>query len=92
MLAIKIDNKDLETSFLEFANKQKESLENLASEAIRYFIAQKNKQTVNYQKKDISNYLKPITRKYDENYCDDIALTHINDSAKYIHDTRRDTK
>jgi hypothetical protein len=92
MLAIKIENKDLESSFLEFANNQKESLENLASEAIRYFIAQKNKQNIKYQKKDITKYLKTISREYDEKYCDDIALTHINNSANYIHNARRDNK
>lgn len=92
MLAIKIENKDLESAFLEFANTQKESLENLASEAIRYFMAQKQQQTYSYQKKDVSKHIKTISREYDEKLCDDIALAHIDDSANYIHSSRRDAK
>ncbi len=89
MLAIKIDNKDLENSFLEFAKDKKDTLDNLVCEAIKYFLETKGKKQINYQKKDIKNHIKKISRKYDETLCKDKSLSHIEDSAEFIHNLRR---
>jgi len=42
-----------------------------------------------YAKKDPMQYIHKIEYEYDDDLCDDVALTHIEDSAKYIHDLRR---
>jgi hypothetical protein len=34
-------------------------------------------------------HIHKIEYEYDDDLCDDVALTHIQDSAKYIHDLRR---
>jgi|SaaInlStandDraft_4_1057021.scaffolds.fasta_scaffold71988_2 hypothetical protein len=46
MLAIKIENKEFESKFLEFAKSQKKAVE-----AIKYFINSKNNDTLVYTKK-----------------------------------------
>jgi len=53
---------------------------------------QKKDDTLVYVKKDPMKYIHKIEYEYDDDLCDDVALTHIEDSAKYIHDLRRQKK
>ena len=90
MLAIKIDNPEIESRFREYAKQQKKGLEDIASEAIKIFLdMQKGEDALVYIKKDPNKHLTKINRQYDKEYCDTVALTHIEDSAKYVHDLRR---
>ena len=90
MLAIQIDNKDLEKSFLEFAKNQKKSVEKLMSDAIKFFLEHQKQDRLKYPQKDISKHIKKISRDYDEDDCADKALTHIKNSADFIHKLRRE--
>ncbi len=90
MLAIKIDNPEIESRFKEYAKQQKRAVEDIASEAIKFFLdMQKRDDTLKYTKKDPTKHIVKINREYDENLCDNVALTHIQDSAKYVHELRR---
>ena len=90
MLAIKIDNPEVENRFKQYAAQHKKAVEDLASEAIRMFLdLQKKDDELVYTKKDPMKHLHQIDYEYDEEFCDEVALTHITDSAKYIHDLRR---
>ena len=89
MLAIKIDNKDLENSFLEFAKDKKESLDSIVCEAIQYFMLNKETTQIKYRKKDVTKHIRKIAREYDEALCSEKSLSHIEDSAEFIHNLRR---
>ena len=89
MLTLKIENQELENKFLEFAKNQKRAVEDVAIDAMKYFISMQKEDKLVYTKKDPLKHLHKTTREYDENMCDDIALTHIKDSADYTHDPRR---
>ena len=91
MLAIKIENKEFESQFLEFVKSQKKTVDDVALDAIKKFMdsnSKKEKKLV-YTKKDPMKHIHKIVREYDESMCDDVALTHIQDSASYIHNMRR---
>ncbi len=65
-------------------------IEDVVSEALKLFLdMHKKDDALVYTKKDPMNHIVKIDYKYDEDLCDDVALTHIKDSAKYIHDLRR---
>jgi hypothetical protein len=49
----------------------------------------KQKQPLLYKKRNVKTHTKLIKKEFDENLCDDIALTHIQNSADYIHNLRR---
>ena len=86
----KIDNPEIESRFKEYAKKQKRAIEDIASEAIKNFLdMQKKDDTLKYIKKNPAKHIVKINREYDENLCDNVALTYIQDSAKYVHDLRR---
>ena len=89
MLTFKIENEELENKFLEFAKQQKRAVEDVAMDAMKYFISMKKENKLVYTKKDPLKYLHKIEREYDDEMCDDVALTHIEDSASYIHNLRR---
>jgi len=89
MLTFKIENEELENKFLEFAKSQKKAVEDVAIDAMKYFISMQKEDTLVYTKKDPLKHLHKIEREYDEDLCDDTALTHIEDSASYIHNLRR---
>ncbi len=90
MLAIKIDNPEIENKFKEYAKKQKVSLEELVSEAMKLFLdLNKKDDELVYTKKDPMKHLHKLEYEYDDDLCDEVALTHIEDSAKYVHDLRR---
>jgi len=89
MLAIKIENKEFESKFLEFANNQKKAAEDVALEAIKYFINLKDNDTLVYTKKDPLKHLHKINYECDEDLNDVIPYSHIEDSAAYIHNLRQ---
>ena len=89
MLTFKIENKELENKFLEVAKNQKKAVEEVVLEAMKYFINMQKEDKLVYTKKDPLKHLHKIERDYDEEMCDDVALTHIEDSASYIHNLRR---
>jgi hypothetical protein len=89
MLAVKIDNPDMENQFKHYAMKHKKTIEDVISDAMKLFLSmQKKDDKLVYTKKDPMQYIHKIEYEYDD-LCDDVALTHIEDSAKYIHDLRR---
>ena len=49
----------------------------------------KPKQPLLYKKRNVKTHSKLLKKEFDENLCDDIALTHIQNSADYIHNLRR---
>ena len=90
MLAIKIDNPDMENQFKHYAMEHKKTIEDVISDAMKLFLSmQKKDDKLVYTKKDPMQYIHKIEYEYDDDLCDDVALTHIKDSAKYIHDLRR---
>jgi len=88
MLTFKIENKEFEAQFLEYAKAQKKTVEDIALDAISKLI-NLNKKKLVYKVKDPLKHLHKIEHEYDEALCDEVALTHINDSATYVHNLRR---
>jgi len=90
MLAIKIDNPEIESKFKEYAKQQQKAIEDVVSEAMKLFLdMHKKDDDIIYTKKDPMQHIRKIEYNYDEDFCDNVALTHIEDSANYIHDLRR---
>ena len=84
-LTLKIDNPDMEQKLKEFVKEHKE----LTLEALNSFIDSFQKDKCTYTKRDPKKYSRIVKREYDSDDVDDIALLHIKDSAKYVHDLRR---
>jgi len=92
-ITVKIDNPDLEQRLIELVKQQKQDLEEVTIEALNNFIDlfyQKKKFA--FQKKDPKKHSRVIERDYDEEDVDKVALSHIKNSAKYIHDLRREKR
>ena len=90
MLTFKIENIELENKFLEFAKSQKRAVEDVAIDAMQYFMNMQKENKLIYQKKDPLKHLHKIKYEYDDEDLSDIKLfDHIEDSAQYIHDLRR---
>lgn len=90
MLAIKIDNPEIENRFKQYAKQTKKSLEDVVGDALKSFLdTQRLDEELIYTKKDPLKHLKKIERNYDDSLCDEVALTHIKDSAEYVHELRR---
>ncbi|MBN2825262.1 MAG: hypothetical protein JXQ76_08065 [Campylobacterales bacterium] len=49
----------------------------------------KLQETLAHKSKDPKKHSKVIKRDYENDSVDEVALTHITDSAKYIHELRR---
>ena len=93
MLAIKIDNPDIENRFKQYAKQQKKAIEDVISDAMKLFLEMHKKDDeLVYTKKDPMKHIRKIEYTYDEELCDAVALTHIEDSAKYVHDLRRQNR
>ena len=88
-ITLKIDNPDIEEQLKQFVKEQKE----VTLEALNNFINsfQKEEKLV-YKKRDPKKYSRIIQREYDPDDVDDVALLHIEDSAKYVHDLRRKSR
>jgi hypothetical protein len=90
-ITINIDNPDLEQRLIEIVKQQKQDLEEVTIEALNNFIDMFNqKKKFDFKKKDPTKCSRIINRKYNESDVQDVALLHIKDSAKYIHNLRRE--
>ncbi|KIM13085.1 MAG: hypothetical protein KU38_02355 [Sulfurovum sp. FS08-3] len=49
----------------------------------------KPQETLPYATKDPKKHSRVLKREFDSDSVDEVALTHIKDSAKYIHELRR---
>ena len=88
-ITLKIDNSDMEKKLKAFVKEQKE----LTLEAFNDFINSFHKEEkLIYKKRDPKKYSRIIKREYDSKDVDDVALLHIEDSAKYVHDLRREKR
>lgn len=91
-LILNLDNKELETSLHNFAKKHKKALDQVVIDAIKQFIGLDEDKEIRYVKKDITKHRHIIQKEFDDNMCDESALEHITDSARYIHNLRRQSK
>jgi len=91
MLAIKIDNPEIEKKFFEYAKLKKKKIEEVVVEAMKQFLdKQTEEDEIVYLKKDPMNHIHKINYEDDgEDLSDVKPYSHIEDSAKYIHDLRR---
>lgn len=92
MLAIKIDNPEIENRFKEYAMDHKKTIEALASDALQVFLdMQKKDDTLVYTKKDPMKHLHKIEYDYDdgEDLSDVKLYSDVDDVAQYVHDLRR---
>ncbi len=92
MLAIKIDNPEIENRFKEYAKQQKKAIEDVVSEAMKLFLeTHKKDNEIVYTKKDPSQYIQEIEFEDDGEDLSDIKpYSHVEDSAQYIHNLRRE--
>jgi len=92
MLAIKIDNPEIESKFKEYAKQQKKALEDVVSEAMKLFLEMHKKENERiYIKQDPMKHIVRTDYEDDGEDLSDIKLyTHVKDSAQYIHDLRRE--
>jgi len=86
-ITLKIENTDIEEQLKAFIQEQKE----VTIEALTKFLNSfQKKERLKYKKKDIYKHLSVITSDDDEPRDESIKLySHVEDSAKYIHDLRR---
>lgn len=88
MLAVNIDNPELEKRFKEYAKNEKRSLEDIISNALKLFI--ENKENFSYSKKDPMKFLvKQDFNSDDEDLSDVKLFSNIEDSSEYISSLRR---
>ena len=87
-ITLKIDNPDVEKQLKAFVQEQKE----VTIEALKnFFDSFGKKEKLVYTKKDPKKHSRIIKRKYNPDEVDDVALLHIQDSARYVHDLRRES-
>lgn len=95
MLAIKIDNPEIENRFRQYATQHKKTVEDLVSDALKVFLDKhKNDDELIYTKKDPLKHLHKIEYEYEddnEDLSDVKPYSHIDDVAKYVHDLLRVT-
>jgi len=88
-ITLTIENPETEEKLRKFIQSRKE----ITLDGLRQFVDGFYKQdTPRIPKKDPRKHSHIITRKYDPALVDEVALTHIQDSAKYIHDLRREKR
>jgi len=86
-ITLKIDNPDIEEQLKQFVKEQKE----ITLDALKIFIDSfHKKEKIVYKKKDPRKHSRIIKREYDSADVDEVALLHIEDSAKYVHNLRRE--
>jgi len=82
-----IDNPEIEKRLMEFVQQHKE----LTLEAFNTFVASFQKaESPSFPKKDPRKHMRFVHREYNPDEVDERALTHIRDSAAYVHDLRRE--
>ena len=92
MLAIEINNPEIENRFKQYAKKNKKAVEDLASEALKLFsdMHKKDDELV-YTKKDPMKHQHKVAYEDDgEDLSDVKPYSHVEDSALYIHNLRRE--
>ena len=92
MLAIKIDNPEIESRFKQYAKQQKKGIEDLVSEAMKLFLEiHKKDDELIYIKQNPMQHIVKSDYEDDGESLDDVRpYAHIEDSAKYIHNLRRE--
>ena len=92
MLAIKIDNPEIENRLKEYAKQQKKAIEDLVNEAMKLFLETHRKDDVIiFTKKDPMQHIVKINFDDDgEDLSDVKPYSQVEDSAKYIHELRRE--
>ena len=96
-LILKIDNPEIEKRLEHFVRQQKQDIETVTLEALKEFLnAFQSTQPLYYEKKDPAKHSHSYTPTdvddTDENLADVHPYSHIQDSAKYVHDLRRQTR
>ncbi len=95
MLAIKIENKEFEAKFLDYVKTQKKTIEDVAFDAINRLINTNQKSKLKYEVKDPMKHLHKVQYEHDDlsDDLDDVKpYSHIEDSALYIHNLRREKR
>lgn len=87
IITLKVENSDTEEQLKEFIKEQKEVTIESLTKFLNSFQQEKKLQ---YKKKDIYKHLSVIASDDNEPRDESIELySHVEDSAKYIHDLRR---
>ncbi len=94
MLAIKIDNPEIESAFKKYAKQQKKALDDVVSEAMKLFLdMHKKDDEIIYTKQDPRQHIVKSNYEDDGECLDDVKpYAYVKDSAQYIHDLRRESK
>jgi len=94
MLAIKIDNPEIESAFKKYAKQQRKALEDVVSEAMKLFLdMHKKDDKLIYIKQDPMQHIVKSNYTDDGECLDDVKpYAYVKDSAQYIHDLRRERK
>jgi len=94
MLAIKIDNPEIESKFKEYAKQQKKAIEDVVSEAMKLFLDMHKKDNeLIYIKQDPMQHIVKSDYEDDGECLDDVKpYAFVKDSAQYVHDLRREKK
>jgi len=88
-ITLKVESSDMEEQLKAFVQEQKE----VTVEALKSFLNSfGKKEKLVYKKKDPKKHSRMIKRDYNLEDVDDVALLHIEDSAKYVHDLRREQR
>ncbi|MDQ7085495.1 MAG: hypothetical protein Q9M36_11460 [Sulfurovum sp.] len=88
-ITLKIDNPDTEERLQEFIKEQKEITLDVLSHFINTFV---KKEPLEFKKKDPKKHSRIIKRAYNPQDVDTLALLHIDNSAEYIHNARREKR
>ncbi|MEA1892107.1 MAG: hypothetical protein U9N33_05275 [Campylobacterota bacterium] len=91
MLAIKIDNPEIENRIKQYAIQNKKAIEELTSDALKIFLDMKKKDDeITYTKKDPMKHLHKKEYAYDDEDLSEVELySYIDDVAEYVHNLRR---
>ncbi len=92
MIAVKIDNPEIESRFKQYAIEHQKAIEDVVNDAMKLFLdINKKEDEIVFAKKDPMKHISSISYDYDdsEDLSDVKPFSHIEDSAKYIHDLRR---
>lgn len=90
---IAIDNIEIEKRFREYAEKNKKDMKVVIVDALKMFLdMHKKDDELIYKKKDPLKHLRTIEYEHDdgEDLSDVKPYSHIKDSAKYVHNLRRE--
>jgi len=88
-ITLNIDNPDTEEQLRQFVKGKQE----ITLDALRNFLNSFQKEEdFHYQKRDPRKYSRVIKREFNPDDVDEVALEHITDSAKFIHDLRREKR